>query len=57
MTAKKEGEAISEMPFPTTGTRVNGKYYVLNAKLNEIFTPNTKLTSDFLIQEVNFDKK
>ena len=56
-TAKSEGEVISEMTFPTTGTRVNGKYYVLNAKLNEIFTPNTKLTSDFLIQEVNFDKK
>ena len=56
-TAKNEGEVISEMTFPTTGTRVNGKYYILNAKLNEIFTPNTKLTSDFLIQEVNFDKK
>ncbi len=56
-TAKNEGEVISEMMFPTTGVRVNGKYYVLNAKLNEIFTPGAKLTSDFLIQEVNFDKK
>ena len=55
--AKNVGEVNSEMTFPTTGTRVNGKYYVLNAKLNEIFTPNTKLTSDFLIQEVVFDKK
>ena len=55
--AKNVGEVNSEMTFPTTGTRVNGKYYVLNAKLNEIFTPNTKLTSDFLIQEVVFDIK
>ena len=57
ISAKNVGELNSEMTFPTTGTRVNGKYYVLNAKLNEIFTPNTKLTSDFLIQEVTFDKK
>ncbi len=46
--------AFSEMTFPTTGIVVNKKFYVLNAKLNEIFTPNTTLTSDFLIQEIKF---
>ena len=39
--------------FPTTGYLLkSGKYLVLNAKLNEIFTPGTTLTSDYLIQEV-----
>ena len=46
--------AATEMNFPTTGIFVKGKYYVLNAKLNEIFTPNTTLTSNFLIQEIKF---
>ncbi len=44
----------TEMTFPTTGIVVKGKHYVLNAKLNEIFTPNTILTSNFLIQEIKF---
>ena len=56
-TAKTEAEVDTPLTFPTTGTRVDGKYYVLNAKLNEIFTPNAKRTSDFLIQEIDFDKK
>lgn len=46
--------APTEMTFPTTGIVVNKKYYVLNAKLNEIFTPNAARTSNFLIQEIKF---
>ncbi len=53
-TAKVLKTASTEMTFPTTGIIVKGKYYVLNAKLNEIFTPNTTLTSNFLIQEIKF---
>ncbi len=56
-TAKNEGEFTAELTFPTTGTRVNGKYYILNAKLDEIFNPKAVKTSNFLIQEFNFDKK
>lgn len=52
--AKVLKTAPTEMTFPTTGIFVKGKYYVLNAKLNEIFTPNTPLTSNFLIQEIKF---
>ena len=44
----------TEMNFPTTGIFVSGKYYVLNAKLDEIFNPNAVKTSNFLIQEVKF---
>ncbi len=53
-TAKIMKTAPTEMTFPTTGIVVNKKYYVLNAKLNEIFTPNTVLTSNYLIQEIKF---
>lgn len=53
-TAKAIKTAATEMTFPTTGIVVKGKYYVLNAKLNEIFTPNTTLTSNYLIQEIKF---
>ena len=53
-TSKIFKTAASEMSFPTTGIVVNKKYYVLNAKLNEIFTPNATRTSDFLIQEIKF---
>lgn len=42
------------MNFPTTGIVVDKKYYVLNAKLDEIFNPNAPKTSDFLIQEIKF---
>ena len=56
-TAKNDGEFTAELTFPTTGTRVNGKYYILNAKLDEIFNPKAVKTSNFLIQEFNFDKK
>ncbi len=54
VSAKTVRTAKTEMNFPTTGIVVKGKYYVLNAKLNEIFTPNTTLTSNFLIQEIKF---
>lgn len=40
--------------FPSTGVLVSGKYYVLNAKLNEIFDPNAPKTSDFILQEIKF---
>ncbi len=53
-TARVTGEAKSINTFPTTGVVVNNKYYVLNAKLNEIFTPGAVLTSDYIIQEVTF---
>jgi hypothetical protein len=46
--------ASTEMNFPTTGIVVNKKYYVLNAKLDEIFNPKATKTSNFLIQEVKF---
>ncbi len=46
--------APTEMNFPTTGIVVNKKYYVLNAKLDEIFNPKATKTSNFLIQEVKF---
>jgi hypothetical protein len=52
--AKVLKTAPTEMSFPTTGVFARGKYYVLNAKLNELFTPNTTLTSNFLIQEIKF---
>jgi sugar lactone lactonase YvrE len=52
--AKTMKTATTEMTFPTTGIVINKKYYVLNAKLNELFTPNTTLTSNFLIQEIKF---
>ncbi len=53
-TAKVLKTVPTEMTFPTTGIVVKGKYYVLNAKLNEIFTPNSVLTSNYLIQEIKF---
>jgi sugar lactone lactonase YvrE len=46
--------ATTEMTFPTTGIVVNKKYYVLNAKLDEIFNPKATKTSNFLIQEIKF---
>lgn len=46
--------APTEMTFPTTGVVVNKKYYVLNAKLDEIFNPKAIKTSNFLIQEIKF---
>ncbi len=53
-TATKVAEAKTEASFPTTGVYVGSKYYVLNAKLNEIFTPGATLTSDYIIQDVKF---
>jgi sugar lactone lactonase YvrE len=40
--------------FPTTGVAVKKNYYVLNAKLNEIFDPKLTRTSDFILQLINF---
>jgi hypothetical protein len=53
-TAKVLKTAPTEMTFPTTGIVVNKKYYVLNAKLDEIFNPKATKTSNFLIQEIKF---
>lgn len=53
-TAKVLKTASTEMNFPTTGIVVNKKYYVLNAKLDEIFNPKATKTSNFLIQEIKF---
>jgi sugar lactone lactonase YvrE len=52
--AKTLKTAPTEMNFPTTGIVVNKKYYVLNAKLDEIFNPKATKTSNFLIQEIKF---
>ena len=52
--AKVLKTAPTEMNFPTTGIVVNKKYYVLNAKLDEIFNPKASKTSNFLIQEIKF---
>jgi hypothetical protein len=50
--AKVLKTAPTEMNFPTTGIVVDKKYYVLNAKLDEIFNPKATKTSNFLIQEI-----
>ena len=52
--AKITKTAPSEMTFPKTGIVVNNKYFVLNAKLDEIFNPKATKTSNFLIQEIKF---
>lgn len=52
--AKVLKTAPTEMTFPSTGIVVNKKYFVLNAKLNEIFNPKATRTSNFLIQEIKF---
>jgi sugar lactone lactonase YvrE len=52
--AKVLKTAPTEMNFPTTGIVVDKKYYVLNAKLDEIFNPKATKTSNFLIQEIKF---
>ncbi len=44
----------SENSFPTTGTIVGDKYYVLNAKLDELFNPTAPKSASFLLQEVKF---
>jgi sugar lactone lactonase YvrE len=54
VSAKTLKTATTEMTFPTTGIVVNKKYFVLNAKLDEIFNPKATKTSDFLIQEIKF---
>ena len=47
----------SVMTFPTTGVMAKGKLYVLNAKLDELFNPKAAKTSNFVLQEVVFEKK
>ncbi len=54
VTAKVLKVVPTVMTFPTTGMVVNKKYYVLNAKLDEIFNPKATKTSNFLIQEIKF---
>jgi sugar lactone lactonase YvrE len=54
ISAKIMKTAPTEMNFPTTGIVVNKKYYVLNAKLDEIFNPKATKTSNFLIQDIKF---
>jgi sugar lactone lactonase YvrE len=48
------GSVKSLNSFPTTGTIVNDSYFILNAKLNELFNPTAEKTSTFIIQEVKF---
>jgi sugar lactone lactonase YvrE len=55
--ATQSGETPTELTFPTTGVFVKNNYWVLNAKLNEIFDPKATRTSDFLIQQIKFSKK
>ncbi len=40
--------------FPTTGTIGGPYYYILNAKLNELFDPKAAKSSTFLIQQIRF---
>lgn len=44
----------SVFTFPTTGTAVGDEVFILNAKLNEVFDPETENTSNFLIQRLSF---
>lgn len=55
-TAKLEKSVASLSPFPTTGVFVDGKYYVLNAKLHELFNPQPgiEFSKEFTLQEVKF---
>jgi hypothetical protein len=52
--ANKINSIKSVNTFPTTGTIVGSSYYVLNAKLNELFNPAAAKSSSFVIQEVKF---
>ncbi len=55
--ATADGEVNTKFSFPTTGLFLKKKYYVLNAKLNEIFDPKATKTSNFLLQQIQFVKK
>jgi sugar lactone lactonase YvrE len=55
--ATVNGEVATKLTFPTTGVFLKNKYYVLNAKLNEIFDPKAVKTSNFLLQQIQFIKK
>ncbi len=51
---KKMNSVKSVDTFPTTGTIVGANYYILNAKLNELFNPTAPKSNSFTIQEVKF---
>jgi sugar lactone lactonase YvrE len=55
--ASATGEATTLNSFPTTGVIVKNMPYILNAKLNEIFDPKVARTSNFLLQQIKFDRK
>jgi sugar lactone lactonase YvrE len=55
--ATVNGEVATKLTFPTTGVFLKNKYFVLNAKLNEIFDPKAVKTSNFLLQQIQFIKK
>jgi sugar lactone lactonase YvrE len=55
--ATMDGEVATKLSFPTTGVFFKNKYFVLNAKLNEIFDPKATRTSNFLLQQIQFFKK
>ncbi len=40
--------------FPTTGTIGGPYYFILNAKLNELFDPKAEKSSTFIIQQIRF---
>ena len=48
------GKTRSLNTFPTTGTIVGSSYFILNAKLNELFDPKAAKSSTFIIQEIKF---
>ncbi len=56
-TATEWEQANTTFTFPTTGVFAKNNYYILNAKLNEIFDAKAAKTSNFLLQEIKFDKK
>ncbi len=57
VSATLKDKVASVMTFPTTGVFAKGKLYVLNAKLDELFNPKAAKTSNFLLQEIVFEKK
>ncbi|MES2654372.1 MAG: hypothetical protein V4620_02230 [Bacteroidota bacterium] len=52
--ADQIGSTDCEQSGPTTGVYVKGSYYVLNAKLNELFDPTQPKSKVFTIQEIKF---
>lgn len=50
--AKIVSTVDTEASFPSTGVKVKKDSYILNAKLNEVFDPETPNSSDFIIQKL-----